>query len=63
MVATIILIALLFTGLIINIERHGQPKISHNWEYLNYYNAFIALVEFAVWMILLYYTGAFENFK
>jgi hypothetical protein len=63
MVATIIFIALLFIDLVINCDRHGEPRVGYKWDVLNHYNIWLALAQFAVFMILLYYMRAFENFK
>lgn len=62
MIATIIFIALLFIDLVINCERHGEPRKRYNLEFLNYYNGFVSLVQFCIFMCLLYYMGSFEKF-
>ena len=56
MVATIILLAIMFVDFGIHLAKHGEYRDDR-------YNAWIALIALIINIVLLYFAGVFDNFK
>lgn len=56
MIATIILLAIMFIDLGIHIARHGKYRDDK-------YNGWVALLAVIINLVLFYYAGLFNNFK
>lgn len=56
MTASIILLFLLAMYLGINLAKHGEDKTGK-------YNFWIGLLSVAIYLVLYYYAGVFDNFK
>lgn len=56
MIATIILLAIMFIDLGIHIAKHGEYRNDR-------YNSWVALLATIIELVLFYYAGIFNNFK
>lgn len=56
MTASIILLALAFMELGIHLAKHGEDRTGK-------YNFWIGLISAAIYLVLYYYAGVFDNFK